>query len=70
MGPILRNIARYGLGTALGWLAARGVLSHELADMLATDPEVQLAVQGGAIATGAAIVESIYAIAKKRGWAT
>lgn len=70
MGPILRNLARYSLGAALGYLVAKGYISRELADSLANDPEVLAAIQYGSVAIGASIVEVIYALAKKRGWAT
>lgn len=70
MGPILRNLARYSLGAVLGYLLANGYISRELADSLANDPEVLAAIQYGSVAIGASIVEGIYALAKKRGWAT
>lgn len=70
MGPIIRNIARYALGTMLGLLVSKGLIPQEFADQFITDPEVQTAIQGGAILTGAWVVEFIYVQAKKRGWAT
>lgn len=55
--PIARIVLRYIIGLAVGMDAGR---------MLAGDPDV---VTIAAIALGAA-VEAIYALAKRKGWAT
>ncbi len=70
LAPLLRNLARYSLGTALGVLVTRGYISQDLADTLANDPEVLAAIQYGSVAAGIWITEMLYAFAKQRGWAT
>lgn len=55
--PLARIALRYGIG----YLAGSGV-----GDALALDPDAVLAVS---VALGAA-VEAVYAMAKRRGWAT
>ena len=53
--------ARIGLRDVIGYLAG-----SEIGDQLALDPD---AVMIAALALGA-LVEGVYVIAKKRGWAT
>jgi len=62
MSPWIRIALRYGAGI----LAAKALLPAEIADMIANDPELALAI-AALIATG---VEGIYAIAKRMGWQT
>jgi hypothetical protein len=73
MGPYIRIALRYLAGVLVG----AGVFTPELADQLATDPDViQLiteAVNWGMVVGGAAIAgvtEQVYAWAKSKGWAT
>lgn len=70
MAPILRNLARYGLGVCLGMLVSRGVISEELANHISADPELQAAIQYGAVAAGMAATEFLYGLAKRFGWTT
>lgn len=61
---------RIGLRYVAGYLVLRGILSQDLADTLAGDPEVLALFELGAgFAIGAA-VEGWYAFAKRMGWAT
>ena len=55
--PIVRILIRYGVGLVIG---------ADAADMLAGDPDV---VTLAALALGAG-VEIVYALAKRKGWAT
>ena len=55
--PIARILLRYGVGATVG--LAQG-------EMLAADPDI---VTVCAVALGA-LVEALYIIAKKKGWAT
>lgn len=73
MGPYVRIALRYLAGVLVG----AGVFTPELADQLATDPDViqivteavnWVMVVGGAAIAG--ITERIYAWAKAKGWAT
>lgn len=60
-GPIIRIGLRY----IAGYLVFKAVLPKELGDMLANDPELV-----GLIGAGIAVaVETVYAMAKKWGWA-
>ena len=56
-GPFARIILRYGIGYLAG---------SEVGEMLAMDPDAVLILS---LAMGAA-VESVYALAKRYGWAT
>ena len=60
----------YGLGVALGYLVSKNLIPQELADSIASDPEIQTAFQLALIGAGAIITETCYALAKKYGWAT
>jgi len=55
--PIVRIIIRYGVGAVIGMAQA---------ERLAADADI---VTVGALALGAA-VESVYALAKRKGWTT
>jgi hypothetical protein len=55
--PIARIMIRYGAGAVIG---------ADMADVLAGDPDV-ITVAAAAIGAG---VEAVYALAKRRGWAT
>lgn len=57
-----RILLRYGSGFLVGW----GVLTDDEASELLLDPDVVLVV-GGFIAF---MTESLYAMAKSRGWNT
>lgn len=57
---------RIALRYIAGYLVFRGVLPEDIADMIASDPEIALLL-GGALA-GA--VEGMYALAKRLGWRT
>jgi len=60
-GPIIRIGLRY----IAGYLVFKAVIPKDIADMLANDPEL-VGLIGGAIAV---VVETIYGMAKKWGWA-
>lgn len=62
MGPIARIIPRY----LAGYLVLKQIIPPEIADMIARDPDIALAV-GAALAAAA---EGAYALAKRFGWAT
>lgn len=62
IGPWARIILRYGAGA----LVAYGLLSHEVADGIARDPDLAI-VLGGMIGL---MVEGFYLAAKRRGWTT
>lgn len=73
MGPYIRIALRYLAGVLVG----AGVFTPELAQELASDPDViQIvteAVNWGMVVGGAAIAgitERVYAFAKAHGWAT
>jgi len=57
IGPFARIILRYGIGYLAG---------SEVGEMLAMDPDAVLALS---LVMGA-VVEGIYAMAKRYGWAT
>lgn len=60
-GPIIRIGLRY----IAGYLVFKAVLPKEIGDTLANDPELV-----GIIGAGIAVaVETVYALAKKFGWA-
>ena len=61
-GPLARIIVRYLAGA----LVAYGLITPDVADSGATDPDSALAV-GAALGV---LVEGVYAVAKARGWAT
>ncbi|QAZ46751.1 hypothetical protein [Mesorhizobium sp. Pch-S] len=58
-------LIRIGLRYGAGYLIARGLLSDDAGNTLATDPDVQLAI-GAALGAAA---EGWYFIARKLGWA-
>jgi hypothetical protein len=61
---------RIGLRYLAGYLALHGILSQDLADTLAGDPDIVAAVEtlaGFAVAAG---TELYYRAAKKYGWPT
>lgn len=62
MSPAIRIALRY----LAGYLVLKQIVPQDVADMIANDPELATAV-GVLIMAG---VEGIYALAKKRGWAT
>jgi hypothetical protein len=66
MKELLPVIARIALRYIAGALVAFGVIAPEDAVLIHTDPEIVLAV---GLAIGA-LVEGVYAIAKRKGWAT
>lgn len=55
--PIARIVARYGIGYFAG---------AEIGEQLALDPDVTTMIAIGL----AAVVETVYVFAKRRGWAT
>ncbi|MBB3396890.1 hypothetical protein [Rhizobium sp. BK060] len=57
---------RIALRYIAGYLVLKSILPQDIADMVAQDPDIA-AVIGAAIAAG---VEGLYALAKRRGWAT
>jgi hypothetical protein len=57
--PIIRIVLRYVVGAGL-------MGSHQIGDILAADPDLVLMISAG---IGIA-VESGYAIARRKGWAT
>ncbi|MCK9513574.1 MAG: hypothetical protein M0R28_20430 [Pigmentiphaga sp.] len=57
LAPVVRIALRYGVGLIAGM---------HVGDMLAGDPDIVLIVAAG---VGAA-TEAVYALAKRRGWAT
>lgn len=62
MAAFARIILRYGAG----FLAASGWLDRDTSNMLAVDPDIQLAVAGALLA----LSEGWYWAAKRLGWAT
>lgn len=57
LAPLVRIMLRYGVGAVFGM---------ELGNLLAGDPDVVLV-----LATGIGVAtETVYAYAKKKGWAT
>lgn len=61
-GPIARILLRY----LSGILVAYGLIGDETGEYLAVDPDIALAVAG----ILAALVEGLYAMAKRKGWGT
>lgn len=57
-----RILARYLSGA----LVAYGLLPHEVGAELAMDPDVALVLGAGI----GALTEAVYAVAKRKGWAT
>jgi len=55
--PIVRILIRYAVGTIIG---------ADAAELLAGNPDI---ITVGAMAVGA-VVEAVYAIAKRKGWTT
>jgi preprotein translocase subunit Sec61beta len=66
MKELLPVLARIGLRYLAGGLVAFGIIAPEDAQIIHTDPEIVMAV---GLALGA-IVEGVYALAKRKGWAT
>lgn len=62
MAAFARILLRYGAG----FLAASGWLDRETSNMLAVDPDVQLALAAAMLA----LSEGWYWVAKRWGWAT
>lgn len=69
-GPVARILLRYGAGGLVFW----GLLSQQLADRLAIDPDVIAVTTAGldlAIGLASAVaVEGYYWAAKRLGWPT
>lgn len=61
-GPLARILIRYGVGAAI----AAGWLSEETGRELIASPDVVVLVAAGI----GALVEAVYALAKRQGWAT
>ena len=57
---------RIGLRYLAGYLVLKGIVPEDVADMIAHDPELAVAV--GALI--AAMVEGAYGLARKMGWRT
>lgn len=62
LGPVARIIPRY----VAGYLLLKQIIPQEIADMIARDPDIALAV--GAAMSAAA--EGAYVLAKRLGWTT
>ncbi len=60
IGPISRILLRY----LAGFLVIRAILPQDIADMIANDPDLAIAV-GGLITLG---VEGFYMLARRNGW--
>lgn len=56
---------RIGLRYVAGYLVFKGIIPTELADAIANDPEVAIAI-GGALTLA---VEGAYQLARRFGWA-
>jgi hypothetical protein len=66
MGPYVRILLRY----VAGYFVIKGILSQDLADTLAGDPEIVALIETAVgFAIGAA-VEGAYVMAKRLGWRT
>jgi hypothetical protein len=62
LGPFSRILLRY----VAGYLVLKAALPQDVADMIASDPEI-----AGLIGVGiTAVVEGAYALAKRFRWAT
>lgn len=59
---LARIIARYLSGA----LVAYGLIPHEVGNELAVDPDIALVI-GAALTV---VTEAVYALARKKGWAT
>ena len=66
MKELLPVLARIFLRYLAGGLVAFGIIAPEDAKIIHTDPEIVMAV---GLALGA-IVEGVYALARRKGWAT
>lgn len=66
MSVYIRILLRY----AVGALVIKGVLSADLGDLIAGDPNIVAFVEIAVGAVVAAIVERYYVLAKKHGWPT
>lgn len=62
MAALARIILRYGAG----FLIAKGFLDKGTGDMLAVDPDIQLALAAGLMI----LSEGWYWLAKRMGWST
>lgn len=61
MGPLIRIVIRYGVGTVVG---------YEVGSQLASDPDVIAVTTAGAAMIAGVVTESFYWLAKKYGWRT
>lgn len=68
MGPLLRIISRYVIGTVLGYVVTKGIIPHELGDQIMADDATITAIQTGLCVGAGVCVESAYTAAKKLGW--
>ncbi len=66
MGVFLRILLRYVAAA----LVARGFLSHDVGDLVSTDPDLSQAIEIVAGGVGMAIAEGWYYLAKRLGWRT
>lgn len=65
---MLAVFVRIGLRYSAGALAAHGLLSHDMADMLAGDPDIGMVGELLAAAAVGAASEFWYFLAHKFGW--
>lgn len=66
-GALTRIIARYGVGALAFW----GVVSPGMAEVVASDPDVQLALNIALAGAVSVAVEGYYLVAKFiKGWPT
>jgi len=68
MGPVIRIILRYTIGSALGLAVVKGILPTELKDQIMADDAAITAIQTGLCVGAGVCVEGAYAAAKKLGW--
>jgi hypothetical protein len=61
MGPWVRIAIRYGVG---------GIIGYQVADQLASDPDIVAVATVTATAAVGLITEGFYIVAKRWGWAT
>lgn len=66
MSAYIRILLRY----AVGALVIKGVLSADLGDLIAGDPNIVAFVEIAVGAIIATVVERYYVLAKKHGWPT
>lgn len=58
--------ARIALRYLAGYLVLKAIIPQDVADMIASDPDLATALGGILIA----VVEGVYVLAKKMGWRT